>query len=1109
MTEGVMNVFRLLESGDFSFLLYNIGELNIPELVDCLPYIIFHARSLAPPSILNDPNALQLISYLDEDWDQIEEFFMSELEICQSSHQGVTFPIPNTLVSSYGSDNVVTEFQNASKQGKIRILMSDLLNYIQAVGFYIENTSSLSSPVYISRVALNQQLFADIKILLPLILLHTSEQLSLDDMLLGFLISDLRIELIRVIVYSFPNRLLEIIESIVSAYLKGKSLVRSAASSTIYEIVKLAPHHAISIRSLLLRKQVMPDLILSITVDFVHDEPDILNILLKGNALALVVDMQNFPGLVAKLQQNLIHQLSTMISSGSIIQIRLAKSFRALCALLALFPADVSESRRRNSKTETQDDQKLPNSELYEVAYKIIAVATSERLVQLGLSFLITQCHHLARHSKTQLRQCLKNLIESSPHSELPLLLAVYSYTSQSRKLEELVSKLLGVRVKIDNTASIEMQTILRAEFSTTVLANRALQLPTSDYSPSLHYSSGDEDSSTFPIVCFHQFLKGNIFQTACIDIQEWVYEKMLHSSAPIESVLLDLIDEYVSAIFDSAYITHIPEALLTPHFYGHPVTFQPYHVLLLFYILAYTNRLLSRAESALRLIPYSNHFLYTLPVAKILRWIEKEDDYRFVYPKLVGLIEGTIKHLLDVSKFLILDEDSRTTKPILESYFIKRAVDQSASFLPARLASRSFNHRVAYAIKSIEQIHRSPIRAQSALHWLYSLDLSLLSPYVWNIVGAVFPRCYENRVHDDCLNSIEKIWYKLNLTVPHELWVATVNRIVPKATDVAGNYTFLDIITNPLLLFRCHDNVFRCPPIFRIFLQLLRSVLVVSRQFEDMMFPLTYAKSSLNQVAMGTNAPKLQPLNVKALQYSQDSAALQILLDICKERPSDLSNYSDFQQIRTDATLFLHQAFLDRISLVKLVNFQTYDQELIPFTVKIPTFHTFLDHIPELASVSPPPQRAFVYLVAGKLLQEFPMPHTLDLTRKCLLPSLTDFGKQIVPPIPENRPPQGINYERLPYLLAALPATIDLCKAFPSIENEFTSLLEDLDSRTKIHLNFLRGAMVQLTDPNRLLEWASYEEKIKETMDTVLYCKNCIKEQVTNNTAIKIKSNK
>ena len=147
-------------------------------------------------------------------------------------------------------------------------------------------------------------------------------------------------------------------------------------------------------------------------------------------------------------------------------------------------------------------------------------------------------------------------------------------------------------------------------------------------------------------------------------------------------------------------------------------------------------------------------------------------------------------------------------------------------------------------------------------------------------------------------------------------LWLMTVNSLNQMPSISAP-----ELAIDPLAVLRCDSRVFRTGPILHILLYMLKACLAASR-------------TSLSQYCADQNLinPTIQESEREELKNSlvltQESAAIQILLEICQETEEELflrSRLTDVQETQSAVCCYLHQAFIEdtTMTLAKLVHFQ------------------------------------------------------------------------------------------------------------------------------------------------------------------------------------------
>lgn len=263
----------------------------------------------------------------------------------------------------------------------------------------------------------------------------------------------------------------------------------------------------------------------------------------------------------------------------------------------------------------------------------------------------------------------------------------------------------------------------------------------------------------------------------------------------------------------------------------------------------------------------------------------------------------------------------------------------------------------------------------------------------------------------------------------------------------------------DPLIVLRCDRRVHRCPPLMDVTLHMLNGYLLASKAYLSAHLKETAEQdrpSPNNTVGLvgQTDAPEVTREELKnALLAAQDSAAVQILLEIClpteeekaKGANSDIS-LRNTQGVTTISTpsketeegednllcnlrevqclicCLLHQMYIADPNIAKLVHFQGYPCELLPLTVAgIPSMHICLDFIPELIAQPELEKQIFAIQLLSHLCIQYALPKSLSVARLAvnvmgtLLTVLTQA-------------------KRYSFFMPTLPSLVSFCRAFPQI---------------------------------------------------------------------------
>lgn len=248
-----------------------------------------------------------------------------------------------------------------------------------------------------------------------------------------------------------------------------------------------------------------------------------------------------------------------------------------------------------------------------------------------------------------------------------------------------------------------------------------------------------------------------------------------------------------------------------------------------------------------------------------------------------------------------------------------------------------------------------------------------------------------------------------------------TVNALQPSITFVRQQkYTQNDLMIDPLIVLRCDQRVYRCPPLMDITLHMLNGYLLASKAYLSAHLKETAEQdrpSQNNTIGLigQTDGPEVTREELKnALLAAQDSAAVQILLEIClpteEEKAKGVNPDSLLKNVQSVITAstpnkgmeegednllcnlrevqcliccLLHQMYIADPNIAKLVHFQGYPCELLPLTVAgIPSMHICLDFIPELIAQPELEKQIFAIQLLSHLCIQYALPKSLSVAR-------------------------------------------------------------------------------------------------------------------------------
>lgn len=169
----------------------------------------------------------------------------------------------------------------------------------------------------------------------------------------------------------------------------------------------------------------------------------------------------------------------------------------------------------------------------------------------------------------------------------------------------------------------------------------------------------------------------------------------------------------------------------------------------------------------------------------------------------------------------------------------------------------------------------------------------------------------------------------------------------------------------------------------------------------------------------------------------SQESVAVQILLEACLERPGERDKGSGrehtLREIRGIVCSYIHQVFIAEPTMAKLVHFQGYPRELLSMTVRgIPSMHICLDFIPELLSMPEMEKQIFAIDLSSHLSLQWRIPRSLSVAKLCINTLITLLGILS-------------SDTRIEMFRTVLPCIVRFAEAFPPLHDDCTQFLMQL----------------------------------------------------------------
>ncbi|EDO44556.1 predicted protein, partial [Nematostella vectensis] len=1030
-----------------------------------------------------------IVALLSVDFSFLEQDALKELQLRKKVGGGAGASV---LVESLQNE-LALEFERSEPSRRLRLILSELLRIMSKVKkeFLPEKSELFECEIYLEEVSdvlcIAQ---AELPSLLPLE--QVAEAL-------------LRVKygpwLLCRLVANVPDNFEQVCHSLLE---NGESQDDSALGGMVRTIAlrqlcAMDPSHALTMRAKATRLCRLPGLAIALTLDFgADDSGSDLVAFLSGIMFGGDLKSRTWFSEFIKIGQRVCHELRVCVFEGFSRQKQhlkptgrlthvyykaLVNKLPFLCMFFVIAEEKVlygSALLKLYCGLKNIAGMKLTRPESDSLLSLITChpppSAAGVRFVVVGLCTLLA-CPHIV--STPENEQAAINWIKwlskeeshyeaaSGMHAsfgEVLLLISIHFHGNQLESVAELVSSILGMRVRPGSLS--RMKALFTQElFPEKVVAAHAVTVPVT---PQLSAN----DTGFLPIHCVHQLLKTRAFTKHSVAVKDWVYKQLCTCVTPLHSLIPGLVDvsmcvnpalahcSYFSPGLDnkdktdssgtslvrhpSVYITNDTEKTSS---------FAP-RLLMLYYVLLYQDMLLNNMKnlvtSNVQHQSYSSGLLAHIPIKYLVHQARaRPAEYRGLYAPILRLLFTHYPHLCLVDEWLVEEELMNTPQ--------NQGIALQGDLMVMDVQCSPFKLKQAFNIA-----HDRPTAAMLLLTKLQTLEPSQLIPYMDPLVRSL-PLLLLVPTPRRLLTLCCDIWTRLSTIIPRKLWLATVNVLCHEGPQP---YTDEDLARDPLTVLRCDRRVFRCPPMFDIVVRVLLAYLAASRTMLSQHLHTQQAPRTNSAVEQ-----EREELRV-ALVAAQESAAVQLLLEICLPNEQDkqssrmnrlfeqdkqvswtgLSRHSKEQEescsmhscvlreIKCRVCSSLHQMFIADPSLAKLVHFQSYPLELLPVTVAgIPSMHICLDFIPELVNQTQLDKQLFGIQLASYLVLQYPLPKSLNVAKYIL-----SRMSSLLVALPAS--------SREAFFRPALPSLVRFCRAFPPLHVDATPFLIQLGKVAASH---------------------------------------------------------
>ncbi|XP_072515420.1 integrator complex subunit 2 [Salminus brasiliensis] len=1036
-----------------------------------------------------------------------------------------------SILVSQLQHGLTLEFEHSDPLRRLRLALSELLAIMNKVAdsngeFFLKSSELFESPVYLEEVAdVLCILQAELPSLLPIVdvaeaLLHVRN----GDWFLCLLVANV------------PDSFSEVCRSLIKNGERQdeESVGGRRRTEALRQLCQMNPSQALNIRAMVVEECHLPGLGVALTLDYKPDSADEavspLVSYVSGLLLGTNGKVRTWFGMFIRNGQQRKRE-----SSSVLWQMRR----QLLLELVAILPRSRSTHVPNDTELNTEmesssgysglrEEHVVKASALLRLYCALMGIAglrptdeEAEQLLQLmtsrppatpaGVRFVsLSFCKLLAfptlvstPEQEQLMVMWLSWMIKeeeyfesaagvSASFGEMLLLVAMYFHSNQLSAIIELVCSTLGMKIAIKPSSLNKMKTIFTHEiFTEQVVTAHAVRVAVTN-------SLSANITGFLPIHCIYQLLKSRAFTKHKVSIKDWIFRQLCETTTPLHTQLLPLIDVYINSILTPASKAN-PEATNQPIteqeilnvFQGRPgadggkarsqysITTQ---LLILYYILSYEEALLANTK-ALALMQkkpksYSAALMDQIPIKYLIHQAQGlQQELGGLHSALLRLLATNYPHLCMVEDW-ICEEEVTGTLPLLRKMLLTT---------PACKYSQVQLHN------AFQNVVQSGHRLMRILEHLTLLSAGDLIPYAEALTASI-SLLLEEGVSRRVLQTVNKLWMVLNTVMPRRLWVMTVNALQPCLKLLRQHrYTQNDLLVDPLIVLRCDPRVFRCPPLMDITLHMLNGYLLASKAYLNAHLKETAEFERQTQTVSNLgltgqpDTPEVTREELKnALLAAQDSAAVQILLEVCLpsfqeeqqlsaggsdsllksvqsvssqplreqrramalqgpqgsqqaeaglmgaqgERQVEGGLLSDLREVQCLICCLLHQMFIADPNIAKLVHFQGYPQALLPLTVAgIPSMHICLDFIPELLAQPQLEKQIFAIQLLAHLCTQYALPKSLSVARL----AISVMGTLLT---------VLTRAKRFVFFMPTLPCLVSFCRAFPPLYDDVASLL-------------------------------------------------------------------
>uniref|UniRef100_A0A7N8YD75 Integrator complex subunit 2 n=1 Tax=Mastacembelus armatus TaxID=205130 RepID=A0A7N8YD75_9TELE len=965
-----------------------------------------------------------------------------------------------SILVSQLQHGLTLEFEHSDPLRRLRLTLSELLAVMNKVAdsngeFFLKSSELFESPVYLEEVAdVLCILQAELPSLLPIVdvaeaLLHVRN----GDWFLCLLVANV------------PDSFSEVCRGLIKNGERQdeESVGGRRRTEALRQLCQMNPSQALNIRAMVVEECHLPGLGVALTLDYKPDSADdavsplvsyVSGLLLGTNSKVRTwfsmfirngqqrkresssVLWQMRRQLLLELVSILPRSRSTRVSNDGDMEEGGSSGYSGLreehvvkaSALLRLYCALMGIAGLRPTDEEAEQLLQLMTSRppatpagvrFVSLSFcKLLAFPTlvstpeQEQLMVMWLSWMIKEEEYFESAAGV-----------SASFGEMLLLVAMYFHSNQLSSIIELVCSTLGMKIAIKPSSLSKMKTIFTQEiFTEQVVTAHAVRVAvTNNLSANI--------TGFLPIHCIYQLLRSRAFTKHKVSIKDWIYRQLCETTTPIHTQLIPLIDAYINSILT-------PASKANPEATNQPITEQEIlsvfqssqgeagrggrqrysittQLLILYYILSYEENLLaSTKQLGMKPKSYSAALMDQIPIKYLITQAQGlQQELGGLHSALLRLLATNYPHLCLVEDW-VCEEEVTGTLPLLRRMM---------------LPSNTCRYTQNQLHQAFQKLPSSSHRLMRILEHLTLLSPGDLIPYAEALTSSM-ALLLEPAVPRRVLQTLNKLWMGLNTVMPRRLWVMTVNALQPSAKLLRQQkYTQNDLMVDPLVVLRCDQRVYRCPPLMDIVLHMLNGYLLASKAYLHCHLKETadFDRQSQSVSTMGVPGQPDTP-EVTREELKNALLAAQSLLKNIREG----GLLSDLREVQCLICCLLHQMFIADPNIAKLVHFQGYPQALLPLTVAgIPSIHICLDFIPELLAQPQLEKQIFAIQLLSYLCTQYALPKSLSVARL----AISVMGTLLT---------VLTRAKRFSFFMPTLPCLVAFCQAFPPLYDDVAALL-------------------------------------------------------------------